>query len=248
MRFGNLIFGAALLLVATTLALTITLRNDPADREVAEENARDENVRQGTARNRGTANLAARARSTNPRPRAAQTREPDPTQSDVVIADDPATPLSSADRLMLSEKTGEVRNSALHRLDTMTEEFGLTPEQRRKIFPHLVRSVPGFHEAMVVSYPGGKVAPIIIGDVSPDEAIHDALDPDQQDEFLEEQIDKRAWWDEIVTQLEEDYDSSLQSELDPVAAGTAPEEEEAPAEETPSSSQGGNIFDLLNEK
>ncbi len=29
MRFGNFIFGVALLLVAVTLALTITFRNDP---------------------------------------------------------------------------------------------------------------------------------------------------------------------------------------------------------------------------
>lgn len=243
MRFGNLIFGAALFLVATTLALTITLRNDPAE-QISADDPNKESMRQGKARTRGSVSRERSFRS--PRHLTARTEQPDPEKSEVVLDDEAAIPLSAADRVLLSEKTQKVRNAALRNLDTMTEEFGLTPEQRHKIFPHLVRSAPGYHEAMVVSYPGGNVAPVVIGDQSPDEAIHEALDPDQQDEFLEEQIDKRAWWDEIVAQLEDDYDTSLQEELDPVAAGTAPEEEEAPAED--SSTQGGNIFDLLNQK
>ncbi len=248
MRFGNLIFGVALLLVATTLALTITFRNVPAE--------------QTAIRQRSTATPASPRPPGKARPLPSATspgksvapaphrKNPGVEDLDIVLDDGPSAPaVSSAERQTISRRTAGVRRAALAKLDRMTEHFDLTAAQRRKIFPLLVQSTNGYHPAMVVTQPaGGLPVPVEVAGKTqtPDEAIHDALDPEQQEDFVEAQIDQRAWWNEIVAQLEEDFDSV-------VAAGTAPPEEdpaepEIPAEGAPqddSPQQGNNIFDLL---
>lgn len=257
MRFGNLIFGVALILVATTLALAITFRNAAPDQVVA--NA--ERPSQGSAESAILARSRSghpphSARRQTPRPPPRQ-RIPDVEELDLVLAVGPKAPkLTPVQRQEITQRTAGVKRATLVKLDKMTEQLDLTTTQRHKIYPNLLKSTNGYHEAMVISYPVGFLLPEIASNESqsPDEAIHDALDPDQQDEFVEDQLDKRAWWNEIVAQLEEDFDNA-------VAAGTAPPtptptpapEEDAPAPDAPaedpapdSPQQGGNIFDLLN--
>lgn len=252
MRFGNLIFGVALLLVATTLALTITFRPAVPEQPSAGNDSDDSTVQRAPtpARNRPLVATPAPGKSV---PRPPRRKIPEVEDLDLVLDDSPSAPqLSPAQRQAISSRTAGVKRAALARLDKMTKRLDLTAAQRHKIFPQVLRSTNGYHEAMVLSDPLGVPVPVGVASntKSPDEAIHDALDPEQQDEYLEDQLDERAWWNEIVAQLEDDFDSA-------VAAGTAPPEDPAPedpaAEENPApgdspSPQGGNIFDLLEKK
>jgi hypothetical protein len=247
MRFGNLIFGIALLLVASTLALTITFRNAAPEQLVA--NAERPSADLQAPRSPESAPVA---RSDKPPhsarrqiPRPPPQRLPDVEELDLALG--PKAPkLTPVQRQEITQRTAGVKRAALVKLDKMTKQLDLTTNQRHKIYPHLLKSTNGYHEAMVINYPVGFLLPEVASNEtqSPDEAIHDALDPDQQDEFVEDQLDRLAWWNEIVAQLEEDFDST-------VAAGTAAPapEEDAPAPDLPapdSPQQGGNIFDLLN--
>ncbi len=252
MRFGNLIFGVALLLVAATLALTITFRNNP-------EGAVAEELRNGaTSAQRSTGNFSSRESSSSAATRRNPVRSPRQKlpgieELEVAMDDGPASRnLTTAQRQDIAKRLPWVRQNALSRLGKMTERLELTPIQQHKVFPQLLQSTTGFHPVMVINYPAGLSIPLeelADNGKSPDEAIHDSLDPDQQEDFIQQKLDDQAWWEEIVAQLEEDFDASVASNDDPVAAGQAPPEQEAVAEPQPEPEpqQGVNLFDLLNE-
>ena len=253
MRFGNLIFGVALLLVAVTLALTITFRNDPegASAERPQNDATSPALRIGTASPRGSSTAPVGRRNPVRSPRE---KLPAANELDVVMDNGPATrDLSPAQRQDIAKRVPWVQQDALSRLGKMTERLDLTPTQQHKVFPQLLRATTGYHPAMIITYPAETSLPseeeLADNEKSPDEAIHDSLDPDQQEDFLQQKLDDQAWWEEIVAQLEEDFDASVASNDGPVAAGQAPPEQEAAAEPQPEPEpqQGVNLFDLLNE-
>jgi len=252
MRFGNLIFGVALLLVAVTLALTITFRNDPegASAERPQNDATSPALRIGTASPRGSSTAPVGRRNPVRSPRE---KLPAANELEVVMDNGPATrDLSPAQRQDIAKRVPWVQQDVLSRLGKMTERLDLSPIQQHKVFPQLLRATTGYHPAMIINYPAGTSLPseeLAANEKSPDEAIHDSLDPDQQEDFLQQKLDDQAWWEEIVAQLEEDFDASVASNDGPVAAGQAPPEQEAAAEPQPEPEpqQGVNLFDLLNE-
>ena len=250
MRFGNLIFGVALLLVAVTLALTITFRNDPegASAERPQNDATSPALRIGTASPRGSSTAPVGRRNPVRSPRE---KLPAVNELEVVMDNGPATrDLSPAQRQDIAKRVPWVQQDVLSRLGKMTERLDLSPIQQHKVFPQLLRATTGYHPAMIINYPAGTSLPseeLAANEKSPDEAIHDSLDPDQQEDFLQQKLDDQAWWEEIVAQLEDDFDASVASNNGPVAAGQAPPEQEAVAEPQPEPQQGVNLFDLLNE-
>ncbi len=252
MRFGNLIFGVALLLVAVTLALTITFRNDPegASAERPQNDATSPALRIGTASPRGSSTAPVGRRNPVRSPRE---KLPAVNELEVVMDNGPATrDLSPAQRQDIAKRVPWVQQDVLSRLGKMTERLDLSPIQQHKVFPQLLRATTGYHPAMIINYPAGTSLPseeLAANEKSPDEAIHDSLDPDQQEDFLQQKLDDQAWWEEIVAQLEDDFDASVASNNGPVAAGQAPPEQEAVAEPQPEPEpqQGVNLFDLLNE-
>ena len=255
MRFGNLIFGVALLLVATTLALTITFRDDPESPSVKQPQDKSSPSLHtpGNLPSRGFAGSpAGRTPTSGTAPRQ---RLPEVRDLEVAMDDSPATrTLSPNQRQDIAKRLPWVKQNALSRLDRMTERLDLTPRQRHKVFPQLLRSTTGYHPAMVINYPAGISLPsdeLADNEKSPDEAIHDSLDPEQQEDFLQQKLDDQAWWEEIVAQLEEDFDASVANDggEGPVAAGQAPPETEPVSEPQtePEPQQGINLFDLLNE-
>lgn len=252
MRFGNLIFGVALLLVAVTLALTITFRNDPegASAERPQNDATSPALRIGTASPRGSSTAPVGRRNPVRSPRE---KLPAVNELEVVMDNGPATrDLSPAQRQDIAKRVPWVQQDVLSRLGKMTERLDLSPIQQHKVFPQLLRATTGYHPAMIINYPAGTSFPseeLAANEKSPDEAIHDSLDPDQQEDFLQQKLDDQAWWEEIVAQLEDDFDASVAGNNGPVAAGQAPPEQEAVAEPQPEPEpqQGVNLFDLLNE-
>ncbi len=252
MRFGNLIFGVALLLLAVTLALTITFRNDPegASAERLQNDATSPARSIGTAAPRGSTTAPVGRRNPVRSPRK---KLPDVNELEVVMDNSPATrDLSPTQRQDIAKRVPWVQQAALSRLGKMAERLDLSPIQQHKVFPQLLRATTGYHPAMVITYPAGASLPseeLAANEKSPDEAIHDSLDPDQQEDFLQQKLDDQAWWEEIVAQLEDDFDASVAGNNGPVAAGQAPPEQEAVAEPQlePEPQQGVNLFDLLNE-
>jgi len=250
MRFGNLIFGVALLLVAVTLALTITFRNDPegASAERPQNDATSPALRIETASPRGSSTAPVGRRNPVRSPRE---KLPAVNELEVVMDNGPATrDLPPAQRQDIAKRVPWVQQDVLSRLGKMTERLDLSPIQQHKVFPQLLRATTGYHPAMIINYPAGTSLPseeLAANEKSPDEAIHDSLDPDQQEDFLQQKLDDQAWWEEIVAQLEDDFDASVASNSGPVAAGQAPPEQEAVAEPQPEPQQGVNLFDLLNE-
>ncbi len=253
MRFGNLIFGAALLLVAATLALTITFRSGP--KETAEGQLSGEATRSLRSGGGSSATQSPSGSPRNNAQRARTSRQPLPDVEDLEIAmdDGPATnTLTPVQRQDIAKRLPWVRNNALSRLGRMTERLDLTQVQQHKVFPELLRATTGYHPAMIINYPPGVLLPtaeVAENEKSPDEAIHDSLDPEQQEDFLQQQLDDQAWWEEIVAQLEADFDASVTADGGPVATGQAPPEELPVTEpqSTPQPQQGNNLFDLLNE-
>ena len=253
MKLSNLIFGVALLLVAATLALTITFRNSPDEGDdVALPAGKAEYSKRGTGSLPSRTSASPAAMRSNPT-RGAQPRLPKVEELEVTIDDGPATQgMTPAQRQDVAKRLPWVRKNALSRLSRMTDRLDLTPAQRQKVFPQLLRSTSGYHPAMIISYPAQVTAPaesLAESEKTPDEAIHDSLDPEQQDDFIQQKLDDQAWWEEIVAQLEEDFDASVTADEDAITAGQAPP---SPGQSTtpqaePQPQQGINLFDLLDE-
>lgn len=244
MRFTNLILGVALLLTAITLALTITIRNAPGS-PASSAAASEATASSPPGSRSGTVPSPARTISKSARPE----RVPSASSEALDLSLDknsPAFPSVPLERQELAARTSQVRDKALQKLNQMTERFDLTRAQRNKIFPLLVQSTPGFHPAMVV--PGGAPGTGLVTSGPVDEEIHDALDPEQQEKFQQDAIDRGLWWEEIAGQLLDDYDSAVAAatapEPDPSEGASEPAGSEQPAEETGEQGrQGGNLFE-----
>jgi len=259
MKLSNLIFGVALLLVAATLALTITFRNSPdEENEAALQGGTTDYAKRGKATPALRTSAGSSAGRANPT-RGPQQRLPEVEELEVTVDDGPATRgMTPTQRQEVAKRLPWVRKNALSRLDRMTDRLDLTPSQRQKVFPQLLRSTNGYHPAMIINYPAQVAVPtesavattsIAESEQTPDEIIHDSLEPEQQDDFIQQKLDDQAWWEEIVAQLEEDFDASVTTEETPVAAGQAPpssDDTSIPQAET-QPQQGINLFDLLDE-
>ena len=78
----------------------------------------------------------------------------------------------------------------------------------------------------------------------------DELDPSQQEAFEEDAIDKNLWWEEIASQLADDeiYAASKVEAPASEEPGSIIDEPTDSQPDGPAAEQGGNIFDLLNQK
>ena len=150
----------------------------------------------------------------------------------------------------LNRKAELVSQEAREKLDLMTERFNLTQAQRREIFPLLARGSASYDPAMVV---GGGTASSFneVGALATsEELIHDELDPSQQEAFEEDVLDKNLWWEEIASQLADDeiYAASKVEAPASEEPGSIIDEPTDSQPDGPAAEQGGNIFDLLNQK
>lgn len=120
-----------------------------------------------------------------------------------------------------------IRQQANHDLGNLRETLELSPNQQQRIFDVLARNSPSWQPGMMTggSYgvglvsdgakatrPSAKTRPEPVGNVSnnpevaaPAPTINNdvlaVLDPDQQQALLNEESDRRAWWEEILPQL-----------------------------------------------
>lgn len=127
----------------------------------------------------------------------------------------------------------------------MTKELDLTPSQRAKLFPTLVRATPGYDAAMTV---GGSAQP---GEstMTPDEEVHAVLNPEQQVEVEDNVVDRQLWWQNIIDRLEADLTNStgggvITSDGEVIPPGESPDPVDE-SRDAPDPREDMNLFDMM---
>lgn len=235
MNRSTFILGIALLIVAMTMAVTITVRNAPQQAEARRHSL--ESVRDRAA---VTADRPQAFDSSMSATRSNGSRKSSPrTRFDVGIPAEALLSYSLDQQRELRKKVAVVEQKARIRLERMTEEFSLTQDQRRKMFPLLARSTPGFDPVMQV---GGSASQADQSPTSADEEVYALLDPEQQEQYEDEEIDRQAWWQDVFSRLEQELlDSTGGSEITPAPEPQVPEA----GSSAPTGRSGGNLLDLI---
>jgi len=238
MNRSTFILGISLLVVAVTMAVTITVRNAPETQAQAEISAKKGKIQSVSQRSHRSSSL--RRSGAERISRAPLARE----RYEVVIPGDRLMSLPESQREELRGRVATVERKARKQLERMTEELELTTAQRRKMFPLLVRSSSGYDPAMQVA---GVATPLDPA-ASTDEEIHALLDSEQQAELEDEEVNRRLWWQDLIGRLEKELvESTGGPETQPVEGGQefAPDPTvPAPAPAAPPARPTGNLLDL----
>ena len=212
----NFITGAALLIVAGSMAAVVSLR--PLAQEDA---ARAEAGTQGARPGRGVGD----------RSRAGDRQAPPPDHGRGSPAQ--AGPAEAPRRFTvgvlqghpdaadLAPKAARVEQFANQRLDQLTAQLDLTAAQRRKLFPILARTSDSYHPAMRIAGVAG-VAPAL-GAAAGDAALNEVLKPAQQDRLVEHAITDAILWQEIIAGLQRQLDAQTPQLPEDGAPPPAPE-------------------------
>jgi len=242
----HFITGLAMLVLAATLAFTVSRRSASQDQASARHVAAPPPRPAASS----PAASALPPMSTGPgisSPRRIQALSPavnplPPGELQVTI--DPAHPRHAE----LAESANRVERHARERVAALTRALDLTPAQQRRIFPIVARSSDSYDPAMSVLTGTTHAASAPPLDGSESQALlHQELEPGQQDELVEHSIADLMLWEEIIGNLMRQLE---QADANPAAAATAPPQSEpAPTEPTspPPPSRGGrNLFDATN--
>lgn len=98
-----------------------------------------------------------------------------------------------------------LRKQSLRRLTQLEKSLLLSPDQQRQIYPLIARSSALFDQNISIN---GKQLPPL-SNVITQEKVLGILDPDQQDEFVDDLLQEREWWDDLVVELEAEIDADL---------------------------------------
>ena len=117
-------------------------------------------------------------------------------------------------RKELTARALVVEKQANKRLDELTEKLNLTEEQQDFIFPILAKSLPTFHPSL--NPEGNNLLTGIKTRIEPGSPVPDVeaeiysiLDDDQKMILEEEALDREAWWDDVVTLLDEESKENI---------------------------------------
>lgn len=236
MNRSTFILGFALVMIAATLAASITLRETPAN---------------GHKSVRSTPTTPRRAHA-SPAPSHADADHPGLRRQVIAKADAlrvalPATWLASQPgdtQVAWRARAATVEKASRERLDRLTAELELSAAQRDAIFPVLVRATAGYDPVMLVGGTSLAAGPSITAA----EAIHQILDPQQQVLVEDQEINRQLWWQDTLARLEAGLLAS--PDATPATTATVPP---TPAEATPAATErvapaaraSGNLFDTL---
>lgn len=118
-----------------------------------------------------------------------------------------------------------VAREANHQLETLRESLELSPYQEQRIFGILARRssswMPGMNSG------GSNAAEMAMDEVGPTSSaqsvtddILPVLDEEQQQALIDEELDRRAWWEEVLPQLlPPEFPSATGSDEHDAAAG-----------------------------
>jgi hypothetical protein len=221
MQRTSFILALALLVVATTLAITITVRQ-PAPLEAS---ASGPPVRWS-----GASEARPRDRSL-PAPPATSSKSVRPVPESERFS--VSVPGNHPQHALLAAKAEKVELEANFQLDRLTKQLKLTGEQRRRLFPILARASKDYDPAhVVVGLPSGSSA--LVGSAGNRE-LDEVLDPPQRDQLVEESITDLILWQEIIDNLRKRLDE--QTPRWPDAAEPDPS--------VPTPGGRGNLYDVV---
>lgn len=241
MTRSQFILGVAMLVVAGTLAFTISFTR-----------SEDQALASGTPSSASPAetrfsNYESRKSSRNATKRSV--RKSDPARYDLKLTSDSVTHLSDDEVLQASAIVSKAREKARRKLDSLTDDYNLSNSQRKEIYPLIVAHQPEAHPAMLV---GGEPLPGIAAGSTLEESIYASLDQEQQDALSEDAIDHDAWWKDVVGQLEDDLDQAIDNGemvevIDDGPIGVTESDTPAAGDGEDTSHSGGNLFDILKQ-
>lgn len=234
-----------MLVVAGTLAFTISFINSE-DKTRAQAN---EGARSHLTNDHRPSMRVERSRERSLRARA--TRSDDAARYDLGLTDDSISRLSDQHLAQANAIIFGTRSHARQKLESLTEKYNLSDDQRRQIFPLIVAHSNQAHPAMLVN---GNSLPYVAPGSTLDESIYSLLDSDQQSALAEAAVDDDAWWKDVVGQLEDDLDEAIDNgEMIAVTDDTAGtggisfSDSAAAGDGEASSHSGGNLFELLGQ-
>ncbi len=234
MSRSTFILGFATLVIAATMAISITMRNVPGDTRAT--------TRSSSDTPRGTHNrppqAPANAHGPNQHDQAAR-------KCDVLRVALPEPWLATLPPAQIDAWRGRavaVECAARESLERLTTELDLSAAQRVRVFPVLVRSAPDYDPVMLVA--GSATA--AKASLAALEEIHQVLDPAQQALVEDQEVNRQLWWQDTLARLEANLIDStggptpgltLPAAVDPTPAAA---DRAAPATRTTS-----NLFEHL---
>lgn len=178
----SFILGVALLVVASTLAITITSRRTASEAPSSKSAPRTAEEAQGLSS----------PRSDSHRPR----RE---VYSFTVTA-----PTTHPEYKILSEKAVLVEQEARFQLERMITKLDLSPRQQERLFPILARTAEDYHPDFIIA--GVDTGARALANGEGENEINRVLDPSQQDDLIERAVSDQLLWQEIINKLKDDLD------------------------------------------
>jgi hypothetical protein len=244
-----LVLGTSVL--AATGSLTFILRSKDDQPKPAESLVRQEQ--------RGKASATGSSRSPHHSFRGNESYRPTRSQpnevtareaQDIQIADSRTSHLSPAQRAQVEAVVGRIENDSRQTLAELSEEYALTRDQRRAIYPLVAAHHESAHPSLRI---GGHTLPTIAHNTSLEESISSYLNADQHGQLVENEMARHRWWEDVLGQIEDDLNASLdisdeaQSAGEPNSPSQPGTAEPSPpnTQGTNSSHSGGNLFDLL---
>jgi hypothetical protein len=127
------------------------------------------------------------------------------SETETLLADRfPLSIGSNAPSHEVRERLDLLRAESTERLNRLSHQLSLTPDQRQKAYPLLLRSSPFFGANILID--GQTFPPVTANMVS--EELLDTLDSVQQNDMIEDLMDEREWWSELVA----DFEAELEEE------------------------------------
>ncbi|MDA7540496.1 hypothetical protein N8649_00105 [bacterium] len=98
----------------------------------------------------------------------------------------------------LRERLNLLRAESTERLNRLSHQLSLTPDQQQKAYPLLLRSSPFFGANILID---GQTFPPVTANMVNEELLN-TLDSVQQNDMIEDLVDEREWWSELVADFE----------------------------------------------
>ena len=114
-----------------------------------------------------------------------------------------------------AEAAARVQADSQARLDHLSDEYGLSPTQRREIFPLIAVHHPEFNRSMLVNgQEAPELDPVPVADgektlPSLETSLYPLLTPRQQDRLQHNVLEKGRWWDDVLGQLDTDLERAF---------------------------------------
>jgi hypothetical protein len=133
------------------------------------------------------------------------------------------------------ERLNLLRAESTERLNRLSRQLSLTSEQRQKAYPLLLRSSPFYGANILID---GQAFPPVTANMVNEELLN-TLNSVQQNDMIEDLVDEREWWSELIA----DFEAELEAEQ--ASAGDLPLQPSEPQEEEKQSAF--NLFNNVNE-